>query len=62
MKVKLKQDSHMGIKKGTEFEVVGQDSGDWSNDSFYSGWVEDESGHKMYLSFEQDKCEVVNWN
>ena len=52
----------MGIKKGTEFEVMSQDSGEWSNCPFYAGWVADESGHKMYLSFEQDKCEVVNWN
>lgn len=62
MKVKLKEyDSIMDVAQGYIFEVLNQDDGFFTDHPFYQGWVQDSNGHKMYIGYEQNQCEVVEW-
>lgn len=68
MRVKLKNEfrnnwllDQYDIPHEVEFDVDNQDDGFYTNHAFYQGWVKDRDGHKMYMSFEQDDCEVIEW-
>ena len=63
MRVKLKNPCFTySLPKGYEFEVVAEDDGFWTNYAFYQGWITMPNGHKVYASFDQDECEVLDWS
>jgi hypothetical protein len=45
----------------SEFEVENQDDGEYSLCPFYAGWMEDSKGNKMWMSWDQDSCEVITY-
>jgi hypothetical protein len=68
MRVKVKKDTFDFFNSegydfvSSEFEVESQDDGEYSLCPFYAGWMEDNTGRKMWMSWDQDDCEVINWD
>lgn len=63
MRVKLKTNClTYSLPKDYEFEVENQDDGFWTNHAFYQGWIKMPDGHKVFASFDQEECEVVDWS
>lgn len=61
-KVKLKNDNWVyNLSKGYVFDVEAEDDGFYSLNDFYGGYVINNDGLKMWITIDQDQCEIVEF-